>query len=124
MAMDWVHAFFRDVDAFQIEKLDAWFADDINLRFSNNPVINDRKTAILALGGFFGTIAGLHHEVEALVAAGDEAVQQSIVTYTRLDGRRVPLPVSSYLRRNGEGKLNRLWIYIDIHPLYAEAATT
>jgi SnoaL-like domain len=123
MAIDWVSGFFRDVDAFQIEKLDAWFADDIDLRFANNPTIKDKKTALQALGGFYGTIAGLQHKAEALVGSGDEVAQQAIVTYTRKDGRRVPLPVSSYLRRNAQGKLNRLWIYIDINPLYAEIAT-
>ncbi len=120
MANEWVSAFFRDVDAFQIEKLDAWFAEDIDLRFANNPVITDKRTALAALGGFYSTIAGLRHDAEAQVGSGDSVAQQSIVTYTRQDGRLVPLPVCSYLRRNAEGKLNRLWIYIDIAPLYAE----
>jgi len=120
MAIEWVSAFFRDVDAFQIDKLDAWFADNINLRFANNPVINDRQGALHALGGFFKTIAGLQHKPEALVGSGNEVAQQAIVTYTRTDGRLVPLQVSSYLRRNAAGKLDRLWIYIDINPLYAE----
>jgi len=120
MTMDWVDAFFRDVDAFQLDKLAAWFADDINLRFANNPIIHDKQTAVHALGGFFSTIAGLRHQAEATIGSGDEVVRHSIVTYTRTDGRLVPLPVSSYLRRNPQGKLNRLWICIDINPLYAE----
>lgn len=120
MSTEWVNEWFRDVDAFQIEKLEPWFADDIDLRFANNPIINDKQTALHALGGFYGTIAGLSHKPQAVISSGDEVVQNSTVTYTRTDGRLVPLPVSSYLRRNAEGKLNRLWIYIDINPLYAE----
>lgn len=120
MPMEWVGAFFRDVDAFQIEKLEAWFADDISLRFANNPAISDKHTALQVLGGFYKTIAGLQHKAESLVGSGNEAAQQAIVTYTRTDGRLVPLPVSSYVRRNAGGKLDRLWIYIDINPLYAE----
>lgn len=122
MATEWVNEWFRDVDAFRIEKLESWFADDIDLRFANNPAIKDKQTALEALGGFYGTIAGLSHRPEAVIGSGDEVVQNSIVTYTRIDGGLVPLPVSSYLRRNAEGKLNRLWIYIDIAPLYAEGA--
>jgi len=122
VATDWVNSFFRDVDAFQIEKLDAWFADDIDLRFGNHPVITDKQTALHALGGFFKSIAGLQHKREALVGSGNEVAQPAIVTYTRTDGRLVPLPVSTYLRRNAAGKLDRLWIYIDISPLYAEEA--
>jgi SnoaL-like domain len=118
--MEWVRGFFRDVDAFQIEKLEPWFADDISLRFANNPAINDKQTALQALGGFFATIAGLSHNPEVILVSGDEATQLSMVTYTRTDGSRVPLQVSSYLRRNGDGKLDRLWIYIDLAPLFAE----
>jgi hypothetical protein len=117
--MSWVSDFFRDVDAFEIDKLDPWFADDINLRFANNPAINDKQTALMALGGFFSTIAGLQHKPEAIVGSGDEVTQMAIVTYTRTDGSLVPLQVASYLRRNGEGKLDRLWIYIDLAPLFA-----
>ena len=120
VTMEWVSAFFRDVDSFQLDKLVAWFADDIDLRFANNPIIKDKHTAAHALGGFYSTIAGLRHKAEALIGSGDEVVQQSIVTYTRKDGRLVSLPVSSYLRRNRAGKLSRLWICIDINPLYAE----
>ncbi len=122
MSTKWVDDWFRDVDAFQIEKLEPWFADDIDLRFSNNPVINDKQTALQALGGFYSTISGLSHKALAVIGSGDEVVQNSIVTYTRADGGLVPLPVSSYVRRNAEGKLNRLWIYIDINPLYADGA--
>ena len=122
MALDWVTAFFRDVDAFQIEKLDSWFADDISLRFANNPAINDKQTALAALGGFYGTIAGLQHAPEAILGSGDEATQMAIVTYTRTDGSLVPLQVASYLRRNVAGKLDRLWIYIDLAPLFGEGS--
>lgn len=122
MSLDWVAAFFRDADTVEIDKLAAWFADDIELRFANNPAIRDKATAVEVMSQFYGSIAGMSHAVEALVGEGDTAAQQSIVTYTRRDGGVVPLPVSSYLRRNAAGKLDRLWIYIDIAPLWAEAA--
>jgi ketosteroid isomerase-like protein len=121
VALKWVNDFFSDVDTVRIEKLAAWFADDIDLRFANNPAIHDKQTALHVLGEFFGTIAGMKHNVQTLVGTGDEVAQQAIVTYTRVDGRHVPLPVSSYLHRDGAGKLDRLWIYIDMNPLYAEA---
>lgn len=120
MALGWVGDFFRDVDAFDIELLDKWFADDISLRFANNPAINDKATALAALGGFFGTISGLKHAPEAILGSDDEITQMAIVTYTRADGSLVPLQVASYLRRNPDGKLGRLWIYIDLAPLFGE----
>ena len=52
---------------------------------------------------------------------GEAVSQQSIVTYATLDGRDVSLPVSSYLRRSNDGRLDRLWIYIDMAPLFSVA---
>lgn len=124
MALEWVADFFRDADTVKIENLANWFADDIDLRFANNPAIRDKQTAVAVMGQFYSSIAGMKHEPVHLYAAGDNdtASQYAIVTYTRLDGRAVPLPVSSLLHRNAAGKLDKLWIYIDIAPLYAEAA--
>lgn len=121
MATEWVADFFRDVDTFQIDKLEPWFADDIDLHFGNHPAVKGKDSALHGLSEFYKTISGLHHTAEAVVGSDKEVAQQGIVTYTRTDGSLVPLPVSSYMRRNDEGKLTRLWIYIDIHPLYAEA---
>ncbi|MBO9375406.1 DUF4783 domain-containing protein [Sphingomonas histidinilytica] len=122
MSLEWVAAFFRDADMVEIDKLAAWFADDIELRFANNPAIRDKATAVQVMSQFYDSISGMSHSVETLIGDGEAAAQQAIVTYTRKDGGVVPLPVSSYLRRNAAGKLDRLWIYIDIAPLWADAA--
>ena len=123
--IQWVADFFRVVDTVDIDKLSAWFADDIELRFANNPPITDKGTALHVMTEFYGSIAGMKHESEIIVRQDDDTVsQQAIVTYTRHDGREVRLPVSSYMHRNQAAILDKLWIYIDIAPLYAEAATS
>lgn len=119
---DWVAAFFRDADLVEIDKLAAWFADDIDLRFANNPAITDKAAAVEVMGSFYQSIAGMKHERVTIVSEGDTVAQQAIVTYSTPDGRDVPLPVASYLHRNPAGLLDKLWIYIDIAPLYATAA--
>ena len=118
----WVADFFRDADTVDIAKLAAWFADDIELRFANNPAIQGKATAVDVMGQFYGSIAAMRHEAESLLLDGNTAAQQAIVTYTALDGREVPLPVSSFLHRNGDGRLDVLRIFIDIAPLYAPPA--
>lgn len=122
MVDDWAADFFRDADLVEIDKLASWFADDIELRFANNPPITDKGTAIAVMGDFYKSISGMRHERVTVVREGDTVAQQAIVTYTTPDGRDVVLPVASYLRRNSDGVLDRLWIYIDIAPLYAPAA--
>jgi hypothetical protein len=62
----------------------------------------------------------MSHKREQLVSEGDCVFQGRIVTYTRLDGNKVSMPVASHLRLTAGGRLNRLWIYIDLAPLFAE----
>lgn len=117
---DWVGAFFRDADQLHLPTLMAWFGEGIDLRIANMPPISGRADAEQAFFQFWSTLKGMSHEREQLVVDGDCAMQASIVTYTRLDGKAVPLPVASHLRRGGGGLLDRLWIYIDLAPLFAE----
>jgi hypothetical protein len=116
---DWVSEFYRDADQVDITKLGRWFADDIDLRFANNPKIDNKMDAIATLGAFFTSISAMRHVCENLLLDGEQAAQQAVVTYTTFSGEDISLPVSSYLRRDGKGLLNRLWIYIDLAPLFS-----
>lgn len=114
----WAADFFTDADLVDIDKLAAWFAEDVDLRFANNPPIHDKATACEVMSEFYDSISGMQHDIQTLVAGENTIARQAIVTYTRLDGVKVPLPVSSYLSRNSDGLMDKLWIYIDITPLY------
>jgi ketosteroid isomerase-like protein len=118
---DWAADFFRSADSFDIEQLVGWFADDIEVRFGNQPAITGKAAAREAFAGFWSTIAGMRHTRESVVALGDMAAQASIVTYTRHDGSEAAMPVSSHLHRAGRGKIDRLWIFIDMAPLFEVA---
>ncbi|MFD2500398.1 hypothetical protein ACFSTI_18145 [Rhizorhabdus histidinilytica] len=58
MSLEWVAAFFRDADMVEIDKLAAWFADDIELRFANNPAIRDKATAVQVMSQFYDRSRG------------------------------------------------------------------
>jgi ketosteroid isomerase-like protein len=118
---DWPQTFFHDADLFDVADLAAWFADDIEARFGNAPPIHGKPAATEAFRQFFSSIGGMRHTRENVVRDGDTASQQSVVTYKTLDGREVSMPVASYLRRTADGRLDRLWIYIDMAPLFAVA---
>ncbi|WP_428331840.1 nuclear transport factor 2 family protein [Novosphingobium sp.] len=117
---DWPGAFFADADTLELPRLMAWFADDIELRFGNAPAIHGRADAEQAFTDFWSLIKGMSHSREVLVTEGDTAFQGSLVTYTRADGHVATMPVASNLRRTAAGTLNRLWIYIDLAPLFAQ----
>jgi ketosteroid isomerase-like protein len=117
---DWAAAFFRDADTLHLPTLMSWFADSIDLRLANMPPIHGREGAQQAFEQFWSSLKGMSHQREQLVVDGDCAMQGSIVTYTRLDDKAVSMPVASHLRRTSDGRLDRLWIYIDLAPLFAE----
>jgi ketosteroid isomerase-like protein len=118
---DWPARFLKEADTLDIDRLTACFADDIEVRFGNADAIHGKPAARAAFVGFWSTIRGMRHQPETVVRADDLASQQSIVTYTTLDGRDISVPVASHLRRTPEGLLNRLWIFIDLAPLFAPA---
>jgi hypothetical protein len=121
LADDWAADFFRDADSFELPRLVSWFSDDVEVRFGNAPAITGKAAAEEAFRAFWGSISGMRHQREAIVMDGDMAAQFSQVTYVRHDGSEVTMPVASQLRRVGEGKIDRLWIVIDMGPLFQAA---
>lgn len=117
---DWPAAFLGDADRLDLPVLMNWFADDIDLRIGNMPPVVGRADVEEGFRQFWTTLKGMSHRREQLVVEGACAFQGSVVTYTRLDGKAVSMPVASHLRLTGEGRLDRLWIYIDLAPLYSE----
>ena len=117
---DWAGAFLRDADQLDLPLLMRWFGPDIDLRLANVPPIAGRAAVEATFADFWLGIKGMRHRREQLVTDGDTAFQGSQVTYTRLDGGEVTMPVASHLRRDAAGLLDRLWIYIDLGPLYAD----
>ncbi|WP_156680763.1 nuclear transport factor 2 family protein [Sphingomonas profundi] len=121
LADDWAADFFRDADSFDLPTLVGWFADDVEVRFGNAPAIVGKAAAEEAFRGFWSSISGMRHGRECLVVDGAMAAQFSQVTYKRHDGSEVTMPVASQLRRVGEGRIDRLWIVIDMAPLFQVA---
>jgi hypothetical protein len=115
---DWVSAFFQTADQCNADLTAEWFAEDIDMRFANHPPASSKAEAREGLRQFMCNISGMVHQRESRVTEGNAAVQMATVRYTLPDGREVPLPVASHLRRNGEKLLDRLWIYIDLAPLF------
>jgi hypothetical protein len=121
-ADDWMTEFFRAADTLSVPRLLAWFADGVEVRFGNAPPIHGKDSAGQAFEQFYGSLSGMRHRCESQVVAGDLGAQMSVVTYTRKDGSEVSMPVASHLRRVGDQKIDRLWIFIDMAPLFAPTA--
>jgi hypothetical protein len=117
---DWVTAFFHTADQCNADLTAEWFAEDIDMRFANHPPVSSKAEAREGLRQFMSNISAMVHQRVSRVMEGDAAVQMATVRYTLPDGREVPLPVASHLRRNDDKRLDRLWIYIDLAPLFSK----
>jgi hypothetical protein len=117
---DWVSAFFQTADQCDADLTAEWFAEDIDMRFANHPPVSSKAEAREGLRRFMGNISGMAHARESRVMEGNAAVQMALVRYALPNGREVALPVASHLRRNDHKLLDRLWIYIDLAPLFTK----
>lgn len=115
--LKWREDFYHDADTTDIEKLSAWFTDDVQVRFGNQPALYGKSAAVEAFAGFFGSIAGMHHELGEAHVNGETLVSEALVTYTRHDGSSLTVPACSVLRRDGE-LISSLVIYIDLSQLW------
>ncbi|MGO8918385.1 MAG: nuclear transport factor 2 family protein [Stellaceae bacterium] len=117
--MDWSVAFFKDADKKDIDALAPWFGEKITVRIGNSPLIEGREAVTETFRQFYKSIAAMQHTPDSVIVDGDSLCSTATVTYTRLDGSKVSMPVASLLHRDAGGKLDKLHIYIDINPLFA-----
>lgn len=76
------------------------------------------RNAEEAFRGFWSTIIEMRHSRLSLLFDGDMARQFRQVTYKCPNGGDLTLPVASHLRQADEFRNERLWIAIDIAPLF------
>jgi ketosteroid isomerase-like protein len=109
---------FSAIDAMDIEAFVACLTDNGVFRFGSAPPVQGRDAVGRAVGDFFGTIAGLSHEITRTVSDGDALICEGEVTYTRHDGSRITLPFADIFELD-DGLIADYRIYADIGPLYA-----
>ena len=113
-----IRELFRVIDAKDIEGFLSYLTPDAVFRFGNAPVAKGHGAIRDALAPFYASIASLEHTVNGTWIWPGTAFCLMEVVYTRLDGRRVTLPVSNTMLIKGNLITDYL-IYMDITPVYA-----
>jgi ketosteroid isomerase-like protein len=114
-----VERLFKTIDQMDAEEFASFFTENGTFRFGNAEPVAGRKAIQEAVGGFFASIAGLHHQGnQTWDAADDIAVTEGLVIYTRHDGGTVDVPFVNVYRLE-DGLIRDYRIYVDITPLYA-----
>jgi hypothetical protein len=120
----WVRGFFAAIDTMDVPAFGRAFTPDGRFRFANGDVVVGPKQIEQSLAGFYGTIAGLQHEILGIWsgrwAEGDVKSVECGVTYTRNDGSICgPIPVTTTIRMRG-ALIHDYRIFMDISPLFTK----
>jgi len=111
--------FYSASDQLDLSRLLPLLSEDIEVRFGNGPAMVGHAAAAAACRQFWASLESMNHEPVKIVANGNDFVQMAIVTYKLKTGKQVSMPVSSYFRRQSDGRFDRMWVYIDMAPLFA-----
>ena len=124
----WTLSAYACVDGLDAYGFSRHFADDIWLRFGNQPALTGRDEAHKAFSQFFQRLTGLTHEMLhewRIDAPGSSCMLmlESTVTYVTDNGGTctVPAATSWRLRVEPDGVERAYWvqIYVDLAPLFA-----
>ncbi len=117
---NWVSKLFQAVDKMDTEAFVAFLSDDVLFRFGNAEPVNGKALTGEIVGGFFGSIKGLSHDLAAIWEEEDAVICHGTVTYTRHDSTTLCLPFANILGIS-DNLINEYRIFIDISELYGKA---
>jgi ketosteroid isomerase-like protein len=110
---------FRRVDGFDPAEFAELFAPDGKLVFGNGDPMVGPAAIEAGVAGFFGTIKGLRHAIVSEWHEQGDTVLELGVTYDRLDGKQVTIPVVTIYHRRDDGLIDDYRVFFDLAPVFA-----
>jgi ketosteroid isomerase-like protein len=115
----WWDSLFASIDAKQTIAFAAMLCEDAVFRYGSGPEVHGRAAIAACVEQVFATFRSCSHRVLRRWEIEDMRICHGIVTYTRLDGREVPLPFCNLMTMR-EDLVARYEIYVDPGPLFAK----
>ncbi|GAB3220274.1 nuclear transport factor 2 family protein [Spirosoma arcticum] len=100
------------LDAQNIAKVLSFLTDDCLFQAGNTPILIGKMAISNQLRGFYQTVRAVQHQVQDIFEGENRAVYHGFVTYTRLDGSTLRIPVCDVFMMTGE-KVAGYYIYVD-----------
>ncbi|WP_176458111.1 nuclear transport factor 2 family protein [Rhodococcus sp. WWJCD1] len=110
---------FAVIDSLDVEAFANMFAESGRLTFANGTTMIGPTQVRAGVDTFFTTIRGLHHEIVNEWQVEGTAITELEVTYDRLDGTSVTIPVATLWRQNPDGSFDNYRVFFDLEPVYA-----
>jgi ketosteroid isomerase-like protein len=112
---------FADIDRMDPHAWASYLADDVVMRFGNAEPVYGRAACRDALAALYARVDGLRHEVVEQWEHGEATIVEANVTYTRIDGHEVTVPVVTIYRTGPDDLIFDYRVYIDVAPAFAPA---
>ena len=109
---EWVREHYALVDAAALDRYIDDFAPDVELRFASNPSVRGRDAARTALAAGHAE-HDMAHTVVGCWSVGDTTILEFDVVYTYRDGHSHTVPSVAIARRNADGLIDSLRVYVD-----------
>lgn len=103
---------FDAVDAMDIKRFLDVHTDDGILLFGGRPPVRGKQEMSTQVQEFWQAIAGLRHDVIRVRAVDSTVFVESVVTYTRLDGRSIAVACCDVVEFEGH-RIRETRAYLD-----------
>jgi uncharacterized protein (TIGR02246 family) len=110
---------FRTIDSMKPDSIAELFAEDATMVFGNSAPLVGRAAISAGIEGFFSTIMSLQHRIVREWHVAADTVAETEVTYYRLDGNSVAIPVVSIWYVGDDGLIKDYRVFFDLAPVYA-----
>jgi uncharacterized protein (TIGR02246 family) len=119
MSYELTQRVFAAVDSMEPGAFAEFFTEDARVVFGNGEPLVGPDAITAGTRTFFSTIKGLRHRIVNEWHVGADIVAETEVTYHRLDGTSVSLPVVSIWHTRADGLIDNYRIFFDLAPVYA-----
>jgi ketosteroid isomerase-like protein len=108
---------FAVIDEKDTQGFCEFLTPDCIFKFGNMDAVQGRENIFTSLEGFFNSIQGLAHQTIDSWETGNTVICHGTVSYTRLDGSSLTVPVSNIFTMEA-GLIASYLIFIDVSELF------
>jgi ketosteroid isomerase-like protein len=119
MSQDLTQRIFATIDSMEPDAIAEFYAEDARVVFGNAEPLVGREAIVAGIQAFSSTIDGLRHRIINQWYVGADTVAETEVTYRRLDGKSVSVPVVSIWHAREDGLIDDYRVFFDLAPVYA-----
>lgn len=117
-AMSWAKKLFAAVDEMRADSMVPFLDSSVEFGFGGAIAAKGEKECVTYLNAFFGTLAGIRHDLDEAMDSGNVRLVRGTVTYTVPRKGSCSTGFITYLLMKN-GKAARYLAYVDTHPLKA-----